>query len=385
MIQMITYKEPDYEAAQKKAYDTILDSRINTLPINLKTIVNQFHNLHLQRYSVFAWENGMTIDEVSDFLDSDEGCLWRRNDNQYIVLYNDTIQSKERVRFTIAHEIGHYVLKHHEYSNKTKVSRYSLTVAEDAVLEKEANYFAKRMLAPLPLVYDFISLWNRISPDLIMDIFDVSYTVSNYIINDLNRARQYGIARVSHDINSQFTDFVHKIKHARWCKNCNFTFSCNNANHCPICGVTDLINNSLFIIRGNKDMLYPSFELDDEMRVIQCPRCENEDVSGNYCKVCAEYLFNICTGLNPNEDNSYYFQNGIQWGNHETECESSHLDGNARFCHECGSTSSFFEEELLKRWDEEPEEEKQLVSTISNPFASTDNSPPDISDDDLPF
>lgn len=371
---MSIYKDPDYGTAQKKAYDTILSSHINTLPINLKTIINQYDNLHLQRYSVFAWENGMTIDEVSDFLDSDEGCLWRRNDNQYIVLYNDTIQSKERVRFTIAHEIGHYVLKHHERSNKTKVSRYSLTMAEDEVLEKEANYFAKRLLAPLPLVYDFISLWNRITPELIMDIFDVSYSVSNYIIEDLRRAQRHGIVRVSHNINTQFSSFIHKIKDAKWCNNCSFSFSNSNAEYCPVCGVEGLINDSIFISKGDRDMIYPSFELDEDMKVKQCPRCENEEVSDYYCKICGLYLFNICTGMDPNEYPNFDYE-GTRWDKASGGCEDI-LEGNARYCHKCGSTSSFFEERLLNLWNQETKK-KQLVSSDGNEI--------DISDDDLPF
>ena len=53
-----------------------------------------------------------------------------------IIYYNDA-NCKERIRFTILHEIGHIILDHSEESDLS---------------ESEANFFAKYALAPPPLV-----------------------------------------------------------------------------------------------------------------------------------------------------------------------------------------------------------------------------------------
>src|SRR5690625_955136 len=112
MIQMTIYKKPNYGKAQEKAYETLIRSQISTLPVNLKKIIKSIKGLHLIKYTVFAKEEGMTLKEVCDLVESEEGCLWKRSDGEFIILYNNTITKKERIRFTIAHEIGHYVLDH---------------------------------------------------------------------------------------------------------------------------------------------------------------------------------------------------------------------------------------------------------------------------------
>lgn len=94
-------------------------------------------------------------------------------------------------------------------------------------------------------------------------------------------------------------------------------------------------------------MIYQGVELNRNGRVAKCPKCENEELDGKYCKICNIYLFNICTGITTNEPSEH---KGRNWGDYNQGCKGL-LDGNARFCHDCGSASSFFAEELLKSWD----------------------------------
>ncbi len=61
------------------------------------------------KYSAFARQHGLELEEVTNLLQSDDGALWYQEPTDtYILLYNDTVTSKERIRFTIAHELGHY-------------------------------------------------------------------------------------------------------------------------------------------------------------------------------------------------------------------------------------------------------------------------------------
>ena len=98
---------------------------------------------------------------------------------QWYIFYDDT-KSRERIRFTIMHEIGHIVLEHTEHSE---------------LAESEANFFAKYSLAPPPLV-------NKIKPEDYMDIaeaFDLSQECAYYAMSFYNKWLQYG--------SSEFLDY----------------------------------------------------------------------------------------------------------------------------------------------------------------------------------
>lgn len=77
---------PNFAKAQNCAYDTITDSNQKKLPLSIKRIISRFPNLYLQKYTVFAKKRGLSMEETFHVLDSEEGCLWRRSDNTYVIL-----------------------------------------------------------------------------------------------------------------------------------------------------------------------------------------------------------------------------------------------------------------------------------------------------------
>ena len=87
---------------------------------------------------------------------------------KWFIYYNEKIEPKERIKFTIAHEIGHILLK-----------------TED---EKLANFFAGYLLAPVPLIIDK----KFYSKEKVMDFFKVGFRCAKAC---LNRA----LKRILHD------------------------------------------------------------------------------------------------------------------------------------------------------------------------------------------
>lgn len=380
---MIIYNEPNYKKAQEKAYETIIRSKVNTLPINLKKIINSFDNLHLQKYSDFAQDNGLTIKETCDILNSNEGCLWRRNDNQYIIFYNDTLPKKERVRFTIAHELGHFVLKHLEKDGKTNIARYSLSAEDSMIFEREANYFAKRLLSPMPLVYSFISIWNKMSHNHLISIFDISYSVSMYIMNELNRNTKYGITRIFHDIENQFQDYIINETQKTFCNQCNHVTR-NIDKYCQICGNTNFtqINFENFLYYkdfGDDNMIYSKIQVNEISRAEICPRCENENVIGHICQICGAFLTNRCTGYSDEILSDSYNLAHVKIYETKGCIDGSLLDGDARYCIHCGSISTFYLQGFLQDWFQE---KRQFNNENNKPNLSA---VPDILDEDIPF
>lgn len=91
---------------------------------------------------------------------------------EYRIYYNDT-KSRERIRFTIMHEVGHIMLDHLEHST---------------LAETEANYFAGYALAPPPVVSaigieDYIELSEK---------FDISLECALYAMRRYIKWREFG-------------------------------------------------------------------------------------------------------------------------------------------------------------------------------------------------
>jgi hypothetical protein len=82
-------------------------------------------------------------------------------------------------------------------------------------------------------------------------------------------------------------------------------------------------------------------ELNEDMRVIECPRCENEEFSqdAGYCKICGLRAYNYCEG-EPEYDLSGYQTDTIYHKN----------PSNARYCETCGQPTNFFKEGILQPW-----------------------------------
>lgn len=82
------------------------------------------------------------------------------------------------------------------------------------------------------------------------------------------------------------------------------------------------------------------FEFDENMRVVKCPQCENEEFSDDatYCRIYGAQLYNCCDG----EWDGYYKQ----------MCNIHENPGNARFCEFCGKPTYFATENFLTNWQE---------------------------------
>lgn len=125
-------------------------------------------------------------------------------------------------------------------------------------------------------------------------------------------------------------------------------------------------------------------QVDENMRVVECPRCENEVFSTNagHCKICGISLYNVCEGEPEFDSNGY-----------QIDTIYHHNPGDARFCESCGRPTTFNKTAILKPWDvvrEQAFSQQQYNSNVISidPFANQQyqTSPPlPVSDDDLPF
>ena len=89
------------------------------------------------------------------------------NRNRKTIYYNDGVRSLQRIRFSLAHELGHIIM---------------VTDNEDL-----ADIFASNLLAPRPIVY---ALGLRTAEE-IATTFDVSISAANNVIAEMHRFGLY--------------------------------------------------------------------------------------------------------------------------------------------------------------------------------------------------
>lgn len=114
--------------------DLLYWARVDDLPVNLRAILRTI-GVHCVT-AAFAEAYGIKLNGT------DDGYTIARpvpGGVQYMIVYNDQ-QIQQRVRWTIAHEIGHIVLGHVDGR------------VMDGDIEAEANYFARELLAPLAVL-----------------------------------------------------------------------------------------------------------------------------------------------------------------------------------------------------------------------------------------
>lgn len=110
-------------------------------PVNVKNLAFE---LSQQRY------RQAPITQIDAFdIDGVEGLLGRNpSGKKWKIGYSQRIRSPGRIRFTLAHEFGHYVL-HREIRDAFRCSTKDMHEWDEGEIETEANVFASYLLMPL--------------------------------------------------------------------------------------------------------------------------------------------------------------------------------------------------------------------------------------------
>lgn len=99
---------------------------------------------------IFHWADPITSVEAAD-IPKFEGALCPNDDkSKWLLLYNNALTSPGRIRFTQAHELGHYIL-HRSLRSSFRCSEADLINLsdDDTSIEVQADIFASTLLMPL--------------------------------------------------------------------------------------------------------------------------------------------------------------------------------------------------------------------------------------------
>ena len=145
----------NYQKSRNAVWQLLIDCEIKELPIKITDICKQI---------------GIPV-KFADLQGDSDGYTFIYK-GQPIIVVNQNCKRISRLRFTVAHELGHIILGH--------VGKYALVNREpsqnDNPIEQEANIFASRLLAPACV------LWGcKVkSAEDIMKLCDLSYQAADF-------------------------------------------------------------------------------------------------------------------------------------------------------------------------------------------------------------
>lgn len=126
------YSYYKYQQARNAAWQCLLDTNMCSLPVKTMKIAQCF---------------GIKVSRNSDtelLEPSEYGCSIVDENGRWTIVYNDS-DTPGRIRFTVAHELGHILLGH---EIEAGFGHYRRVVRNKPIAETQADEFAARLLAP---------------------------------------------------------------------------------------------------------------------------------------------------------------------------------------------------------------------------------------------
>ena len=152
-------EKPRYVTITRKVYQLLAELEVSRFPVDPFKIIENLDGLYLEAWSELRDATGVSDPFGLKARKLDAETNVKRGTGEYLIVYDDTIGYLPRIRFTLAHEIGHIIMGHFTEFEKTSL-REGLTHAEKMVLEREADAFAAELLAPRTILRRFPGMKN---------------------------------------------------------------------------------------------------------------------------------------------------------------------------------------------------------------------------------
>lgn len=186
-----------YKKARDMSWKVLLDSGINSLPVDLWKIAEHF-DIHIHPYS-----KSDLIRFLKEDVSQGDGFITYIGGKKEIFV-NDKIESKPRRRFTVAHELGHGILNH----DISKVHfRNSEIDSQTDEQELQANVFARDILMPATV----LAALDIHTPEEIMKLCDVSRQSAEIRaerMEELYRRNMFNRHPAERKVRELFDDFI---------------------------------------------------------------------------------------------------------------------------------------------------------------------------------
>lgn len=190
---------PRYSRAKDAADQLLLCIEADRLPLDPLEVL-MYGGCKVRTYQDISASTGLSVSEVCNTLESIEGITsYNAKRDTYAVAYN-TDRYEERIRWTLAHELGHIALNHFTDFIQSRLIGGTLTDTELSILDKEADAFASELLAPNIILYS----QQCFDANAIHDTCRISYQAAGIKSNYLSRIERYYLHDIDYRLMEQF-------------------------------------------------------------------------------------------------------------------------------------------------------------------------------------
>ena len=180
----------NYFNVRNNAWEFLIKNKVNAYPLDLSKILRQ-NNWYVCDYQTFAEYKHVSRKEVVKL--NPDGFTAQDVNKNFLICYNEQ-NTRQRIRFTICHEIGHIVLGHLYKGEK---------------LEKEANMFAARILMPMILIKEL----KINAPSELAKLCDVSIEAAQFRLKryeEIRSRERFYTNPLEKQLYKQLKDFLEK-------------------------------------------------------------------------------------------------------------------------------------------------------------------------------
>lgn len=145
-----------YANARDAAWQTLINHQITELPVRVVDIATNADISVIKNKDIH-------------YLNKNQSAVSLLTEDQWTIIYDETM-SRERCRFTVAHELGHIFLGH-----PLKDRYYARSIdTSKPMTEKQADMFAARLLSPACVIWGL----DLHTPEEIKNACNISYTAA---------------------------------------------------------------------------------------------------------------------------------------------------------------------------------------------------------------
>ena len=157
-----------------------------SFPLDILEIISQDQRIKLMTFNEFSNKTYTPHFQISSIFGSEDAFHIRKG-NKALIIYNNSLPMN-RLRFTLAHEYGHFVMGH------TGINLNEHFTYEDFYRRKaeeyEANSFASCLLFPLHIRYKYFNCLNTYKTS---EIFQISVQASEIALKVIKTHMDSGL------------------------------------------------------------------------------------------------------------------------------------------------------------------------------------------------
>lgn len=164
--------KPRFDYVTQTAYKFLLECGYTKFPISPYDVLDELKDY----VECIPWSDAKKVMKSEDpfhlrQIKAEGRTIRMHSTGKYYIVYDDvTVNSSDRIAWTIMHEIGHIILGHLVEFSETALNRGGITSKQYGVLEIEAHYFAAEFLMPTAI----LKYYPKITVNEIALLFGVS-------------------------------------------------------------------------------------------------------------------------------------------------------------------------------------------------------------------